>query len=88
MAFKKLRGVNLPEEKQGLIRFTCLNYKDQPPRMQEKINKMCQTYGGEYSSALFDVMCTRKSIIKISAQHHVSQETLYIKRRLFYEHWF
>lgn len=87
MVFKKMRGINLPEEKQGLIRFICLTYKEQPQRTRDKINRMCREFGGDDASALFDVMCTTKSIVHISLQHHVSQETLYRQRRSFYEHW-
>ena len=37
MGFKKLRGVSLPEEKQGLIRYTCLTWDEQPQYVQKKI---------------------------------------------------
>ena len=41
MGFRKLRGVRLPEEKQGLIRYICLNYADQPEWMKRKIERLC-----------------------------------------------
>lgn len=37
MGFKKLRGVKLPEEKQGFIRYTCLTLSEQPKWIQEKV---------------------------------------------------
>ena len=87
MSFKKLRGVDLPEEKQGLIRYTCLNYRDLSTRTQEKIRRLCQEHGGSYGAALWEVMCTRESIVSISMRHNVSESLLYEMRRLFYENW-
>ena len=87
MGFKKLKGVKLPEEVQGLIRYTCLNYESQPRWMREKIDRLCMECGGEYCDALKDVMCSRKSITSISIQYSVSEMTLYRHRKSFYEAW-
>ena len=87
MGFKKIRGVSLPEEKQGLIRYTCLNYKDQSVRTQEKIRRLCQEHGGLYGAALWEIMCTKESVVSISLRHHVSETVLYEMRRRFYEAW-
>ena len=65
MGFKKLRGVDLPEEKQGLVRYICLNSDSQPKRTQDKIQRLCDDVGGAYSAALREVMCGRKSITAI-----------------------
>ena len=62
MAFKKLRGVDLPEEKQGLIRYTCLDWRSQPVWVQEKIRYICEQVAGAYQHALFEVMTTSRSI--------------------------
>lgn len=88
MGFRKLRGVRLPEEKQGLIRYTCLDYATQPDWMKRKISRLCDQYGGEYSRALFEVMTTRRSITDISLDYCVSESVLYERRRLFYEHFY
>lgn len=88
MAFRKLQGVKMPEEKQGAVRFACLTWEDQPKFIQNKIAKLCQDVGGLYSAALWDVMCTRKSITAISMEHHVSESTLYRMRKKFYESWY
>lgn len=87
MGFKKLSGVPLSEEKQGLIRYTCLTYGEQPPRVQRKIQRLCLLCAGAYSAALFDVMCTKKSITAIALAHYVSEEQLYRFRRAFYKAW-
>ena len=87
MGFRKLRGVPLPEEKQGLIRYTCLTYDSQPPRTRRKIDRLIQDSGGEYAEALRLVMLTRESMTAIALRHHVSEETLYRARRRFYLSW-
>lgn len=88
MGFKKIRGVALPEEKQGMVRFTCLTYADQPKRIQEKIQRLCDECGGAYSAALREVMCSRKSIVAIAQAHYVSESSLYRMRKEFYEGWY
>lgn len=87
MIFRKLQGVRVPEEQQGLIRFTCLNYNRISKRTQQKIVSLCESIGGEYSSALFDVMCSKSSISRIALKHNVSESVLYSLRKQFYESW-
>ncbi|WP_298032187.1 hypothetical protein [uncultured Dysosmobacter sp.] len=88
MSFRKLQGVNIPEEKQGAVRFACLTAEDQPKIIREKIERLCHEVGGPYSAALRDVMCSRKSITAIAVEHHVSESTLYRMRKEFYESWY
>ncbi len=87
VGFKKLRGVALPEEQQGLIRYTCLNWADQPKAVQDKIQRLCGQCGGAYRAALWEVMCTRRSIAAIAQAHFVSESALYRARKMFYESW-
>ncbi len=85
---KKLRGIPLPEEKQGLVRYTCLCYRELPKYSQEKIQRLCAEAGGAYSAALWEVMCTRETVTAIALRHHVSEMTLYRARKEFYVRWF
>ena len=87
MGFKRLRGVPLPEKRQGLIRYTCLCCDSQPGWVQKKINRLCREVGGEYEAALREVMCTTNSITAISLRHYVSERTLYDLRKKFYTAW-
>lgn len=87
MGFKKLKGVKLPEEKQGLIRYTCLTYDSQPEQVKRKIDKLCRECGGANCAALREVMCSRSSITAISLRHFVGESTLYRMRKDFYESW-
>lgn len=88
MAFKKLRGVSLPVEKQLLIRAICLNYDDRPQWEQKKIVRLCDECGGAYSAALFEIMTTQQSVTAISLKHHVSETVLYDIRKNFYMRWY
>lgn len=88
MAFKKLRGVPLPVEKQLLIRAICLNYDDRPQWEQKKIRRLCDECGGAYSAALFEIMTTQQSVTAISLKHHVSETVLYDIRKIFYMRWY
>lgn len=87
VSFKKLRGVGLPEEKQGLIRYTCLTYAEQPKWIQNKIERLCTEQGGVYYCALREVMCGRASIPDIAERNHMAERTLYDLRKAFYEAW-
>ena len=87
MGFKKIRGIALPEEKQGFIRYTCLTYRDQPQHVQKKIRRLCVEQGGQYSAALWEVVCSRESVVSISMRHHVSETVLYDARKRFFEAW-
>lgn len=87
VCFKKLRGVGLPEEQQGLIRYTCLTCKNQPEHIKRKVRRLCDECGGEYSAALQEVMCSKRGIRSIALDHHVSESTLYRIRKNFYERW-
>ncbi len=86
-AFKKRRGINLPYAKQGDIYFTCVNYRDKPQWVQDKICKLCDTYGGEYGPLLFQVVTTDKSVRSIAIEGHVDEMVLYRLRKQFYEAW-
>lgn len=85
--FRKLRGVHIPYARQGLIRFTCLNYRDEPETVQGRIDRLCRAAGGAYAYELHLVMCTPRTIRSISMERHVSESTLYRIRARFYEMW-
>ena len=88
MSFRKLRGVKLTEEQQGLVRYICLNEEYLPVRMREKIQRLCDAVGGAYADALWEAMCTKRSITAIAMDHYTSESTLYRLRKEFYECWY
>lgn len=85
--FKKLRGVDLPYNKQGEIYFVCQNYRGQPKKVRDKIDRLCREIGREYADALFEMVTTDKGCTAIAMEHYMSEMTLYKLRRRFYERW-
>lgn len=79
--------MHLPYEKQVYIRATCLLYKEQPKRVQEKIRRLCNKCGGVYSSALWESMTTKQSAVQIAMKYSMSESTLYRIRVDFYNAW-
>lgn len=84
MRFKKLRGIRLSYEEQGLIYFLCSNFKNLTKKEQQKITDLCQEVGGAYKEALLDFL-TGDSAVKVSLDHSVSESNLYRMRKEFYE---
>ena len=85
--FKKRRGIKLSYNKQGLIYFICMNYKEMPVRIQKKISLLCDEVGKEYANVLFLVMTSEKSIRTLAREHYISESLLYSLRKTFYEKW-
>lgn len=88
--FKKLEKLNIPYERQGLIYFTCMNYKDLPPYEQEKILQLCIEISSEHYQALFKMVTTDSStypVWKIATDYYLDQGLLYKLRRRFYQRW-
>lgn len=79
--------MHLPYEKQVYIRATCLLYKEQPRRVQEKIRRLCDQCGGVYSAALWESMTTKQSAVQIAMKYSMSESTLYRIRVDFYNAW-
>ena len=86
--FKKRRGIHISYEQQGLIYFTCVNYKDMPDEIQDKIQRLCQEVGKEYAEVLYKVVTdTKRSIRSLAIEYHISETQLYHYRKKFYENW-
>jgi hypothetical protein len=86
--FKKRRGIHIPYEQQGLIYFTCVNIADMPEQIQNKIERLCDEVGKEYSEVLYKVVTDNKrSIRSLAMEYHISETQLYHYRKKFYESW-
>ncbi len=86
--FKKRRGIKLPYNKQGLIYFTCVNHREMPDDVQQKIVDLCSEVGGEYAEALYKVVTdSNRSIRSLAIEYHISEMSLYRYRKKFYESW-
>lgn len=86
--FKKRRGIHIPYNKQGLIYFTCMNIKDMPEDVQQKILNLCVEVGKEDYKALYEVLTNdNKSVLSVSLEYFLSEKKLYRLRKEFYEKW-
>lgn len=86
--FKKRRGIHIPYNKQGLIYFTCVNIKDMPDDVQQKVVQLCKDIGGINSDVLYKVVTdSNKSIRSLAIENHISETQLYHYRKKFYEAW-
>jgi len=88
-SFRKMRGCKKPEKVQGLIFYTCLDYRNQPKHIQQKIDRLCLAAGGQYAAALkeFLLHADRRSPDGIAMEYYCSANTLYAARRRFYNMW-
>ena len=86
--FKKRRGIKLPYNKQGLIYFVCVNYREMPEHIQDKIADLCNKVGGEYAEVLYKVVTdSNRSVRSLAIEYHISERNLYRYRKKFYESW-
>jgi hypothetical protein len=86
--FKKRRGIHIPYNKQGLIYFVCMNIKDMPPEVQNKILNLCMEVAGADYNALYEVVTNdAESILSISLKYYINEKRLYRLRKEFYERW-
>lgn len=86
--FKKRRGIRLSYNRQGLIYFICMNIRDMPEEVQQKVKELCAEVGGCDSEALYEVITNdRQSIVGISLKYYISEKKLYRMRKEFYEAW-
>ncbi len=86
--FRKRRGIHIPYNKQGLIYFTCVNVKEMPEDVQQKILNLCIEVAGEDYKALYEVVTNdKKSILSISLEYFLNEKKLYRLRKEFYEKW-
>ena len=86
--FKKRRGIHLPYNKQGLIHFICVNIKDMPIEVRQKIESLCAEIAGEDYKALFEVLTNdQKTVDRIAREHFINEKKLYMMRKDFYEAW-
>ena len=86
--FKKIRSIKIPYRRQGLIYFTCINFRSQPEHIQRKVKKLCDEVGGDDSDALYEMLTVENcSVPGICSKYFVSEKKLYKMRKNFYERW-
>lgn len=86
--FKKRRGIHIPYNKQGLIYFTCMTVKEQPPEIQQKILNLCMSVGEEDWQALYELVTdSTQSVTALALKYFINEKRLYKLRKEFYESW-
>lgn len=85
--FKRLPSVKISYDRQGMIFFTCRNYRNLPEREKRWIRALCDRVGGENADALFAFMTTDISWQQTCADFYISERTLVRLRKAFYESW-
>ncbi len=89
--FKKRKGIHISYNKQGIIYFTCVDFKNQPEEVQTKIKCLCRNISekfGEKEEILFKFLTDDKvSATSLSLKYFVPEKKLYRMRKEFYEKW-
>lgn len=86
MGFKKKRGMSIDYAGQGLVYFTCANYKHLPIKYRRKIDDAINDVGGFDSEALRSlVLDVRQSVLSVSMGYCISEAKLIKLRQNFYK---
>lgn len=84
VGYRKLKGVPLPEVRQGLIYFTCRNFDHQSKQRKQKITELCTVVAGPHSDALLELLKTDRSTQAIAMKYYIDHSHLCRYRRDFY----
>lgn len=88
VTFKKRKGIHIPYRKQGLIYFICVNVRDMPEDVQQKIVNLCIEVGGKDYQALYKFLTDDTgNVHSVALEFHISEIQLYRYRKMFYERW-
>lgn len=84
--FKQKRGIRLSYIQQGIVYFTCLNYKNEPADVRSGIIKLCREVAGEDYRALFDILTKDYVIIEgVARKNYITARRLCRYKEIFYE---
>lgn len=87
MKLKRGPRFGLTYHTQLKIYAVCLNYRNEPPEVQQKIIRLCQECGGEYHKALFEAVTTEKRYSEIVSNFYLSEPTLNRIVTKFFQKW-
>lgn len=86
--FRKMRGIKLSYEKQGIIYFTLQNIREQPMETRNKVKALCDHIAGADSEALHVFLTSNTDTVQsVSLKHYISERKLYQLRKEFYMEW-
>ena len=84
MKYHQGKRFGLSEEKQSYIYWLCVNIKNLSPRKQRAIEKIIEECSEGQYDALFDAICTKKSLTEISMKRYISEAGLQRMCERFY----
>lgn len=90
MRFRRIRGIKISYERQGLIFFTMANYRALPKQAREKIDQLIRDVAKNdeiYITALRDWLLNGTSWNSVCIRTGVNEGTLIRYRRKIYERW-
>lgn len=88
--FRKMKGLKLSYERQGMIFFTLRNYEIQTEKIKGKIDqKIREAARGEIHTeqALREWCILGESVIESALRHNIDATALYRARKRLYESW-
>lgn len=88
--FRRIKGLNMSYERQGLIFFALANYASQPPSTRAQIDALFSSAAkGEpaYNMALRAWLLRGESWEKVQQEYYVNGKTLVKMRKWIYTHW-
>ncbi len=90
MKFKKIRGLKMPYERQGLIFFALANYRTQPSQVRKQIDTLiAEVCEGDaaYVNALRAWLLDGEAFETVCLRFYVNAATLGRLRKRVYERW-
>ena len=86
--FRKMRGIKLSYEKQGIIYFTLQNICEQPLEIRNKVKALCDKVAGADSKALYIFLTSNIDTAQsVSLKYYIAERKLYQFRKEFYMEW-
>ena len=86
--FRKMRGIKLSYEKQGIIYFTLQNICEQPLEIRNKVKALCDKVAGADSEALYIFLTSNTDTAQsVSLKYYIADRKLYQLRKEFYMEW-
>lgn len=74
--YRYKKSIPLSYERQGVIYFYSLLYRELDTEQQGIIRKICRTAGGEHYRALLEYVTGGEDILVVCRRHYISRSTL------------
>lgn len=82
--FRVKKSIPVDPDLQGFIYFASRMYRKLGNKEKQRVQRLCQEAGGEYSEALFEFVTTDNGFVAVCRKHYISQSTLERMVRRYY----